>query len=827
MLQHMIPQKCRDDLARIDACHHTQPTLAIELCMALFDEARAEQMPYVFVSAAVQYGVMMDHLGRNAEARDILFEALQAAQAAHWFNEEAKLLEQIARGYYSSGKYREAVQYWVRCADVAGKTEGEQRSWILAKIGLGQVYFALDDHTSGLQLLEEAARRLPECDDPYLDAKVKINLAVGLIRLDRSCEAKQTLLQSVDICMKHQYLDYAAESNLRLGQIEMAHGAYDLALAHFESGIVQALAVSYRWAETNLLASKAEVHFKLGHHQEAMHFIKEAQSVSIANKFQHMLIDQHYAAARYAQAMGAADIGLTEFLTGHRYEQEVYAGSISQRNKELEDNAGLRPSSGSLLVELANSSEIEAASLDEAFELICRQSCRILRVQRCAIWQLDRSKTQLECRCLYVDEQGSCVEQTMWTATMAPALFRWLSDASPLVAHDAAHHPHTWELGPTYLQAHDIKSMLVFGLQVGEQGSYILCLEIQGAQHNWSADDLTNGQQISSILERAIANDERRKYQQEIGDLNAQLLAHNAILEDKVKERTLSLEQRNAELNTLNEQLGEMQNQLLQAEKMASIGQLAAGVAHEINNPIGFVSSNVGAMAEGFEQLLSLLQDYALCESFLPPLEKDRIAKSKKTFDLDFLQEDLPTLIAESKDGIARIAKIVRDLREFSHVDSEDKGLFDINSGIKSTLNLLSSEFKGRVQVETELAPLPIIECSLGRLNQVFLNLLVNANHAIASNAENKGRIRVSSACIDEVITIKISDNGCGIKKQDMHKIFDAFFTTKPVGEGTGLGLSLSYSIIKAHQGRIEVESELGVGTTFIISLPTKLAVDV
>lgn len=288
-------------------------------------------------------------------------------------------------------------------------------------------------------------------------------------------------------------------------------------------------------------------------------------------------------------------------------------------------------------------------------------------------------------------------------------------------------------------------------------------------------------------------------------------------------ESALSLEQYQIELVALKEQVREMQSQLLQAEKMASIGQLAAGVAHEINNPIGFVSSNILALEDGFDQLQSLLKDYELCDAHLPPVEKARILKSKEKHDLAFLQEDLPTLIAESKDGIARIAKIVRDLREFSHVDSDERGFYDINSGLRSTLNLLNSEFKGRIQVNTELAPLPVIECSLGRLNQVFLNFLVNANHAIGSIKDHKGIIRITSACADDMITIKISDNGCGIKPQDMHKIFDAFFTTKPVGEGTGLGLSLSYSIIKAHQGRIEVESEVGVGTTFTICLPTKI----
>ena len=808
-------------LACIDACTHTQPEEAIRLCEELFRDARQAKAQLPYVLAAIRYGSIMDHLGRGLGARDTLFEALQAAQSAHLFDQEAQLLEQIARGYYSTGKYREAVQYWVRSAEVADQTGGEVRTWILSKIGLGQVYYALDDNRSGLLLLGDAGRRISEVDDPYLDAKVKINLGVGLAKLGRNDEAMAVLLQAVQICLKHQFLDYAAESNFRLGQVELAVGTLDSAMAYLNAGHDQAREVNYRWGYTNILATKAEVQARRGQYQAAMTLIKEAQAVSAENKFLHMLIDQHFAAARYAQAMGDAATGLAEFIAGRDYEKQLLAESASQRRKELEDNAGLRPSASGMLVDLSNNRGIEEGPLDLAFQLLARQSCSILQVQRASIWQLDDVADTLSCACLYVNDEERYGDEPALHRKDFPAYFGWLGDPTPLVAHDAAHHAYTWELEAPYLRARGIKSILAFNLQIGGQASTVLCFEACGAQRNWTADDVMNGRQLASVLGRAIASDERKQFQQEIGTLNSQLLQTNAMLETRVVERTAALEQRNLELSALNEQLGNMQHQLLQSEKMASIGQLAAGVAHEINNPIGFISSNLSSLENALDQLLGLLCDYESIEPALPAPERERLSHSKRTHELEYLRTDLPLLIAESKEGITRVTKIVRDLREFSHSDSDEKGFYDINIGLQSTLNLVNNELKDWAVVITEFGVLPLIECSLGRLNQVFLNLLVNAGHSINRKG---GEIRVSTGCTSNEIWVKIADNGCGIKQKDMNKIFDAFFTTKPIGQGTGLGLSLSYSIIQAHQGRIEVDSTEGVGTTFTIWLPIKQA---
>lgn len=285
-----------------------------------------------------------------------------------------------------------------------------------------------------------------------------------------------------------------------------------------------------------------------------------------------------------------------------------------------------------------------------------------------------------------------------------------------------------------------------------------------------------------------------------------------------------ALRQSYENLKEINARLESAQNQLLQADKMASIGQLAAGVAHEINNPIGYISSNLNTLERYVNDLLRLLEGY---EKYFETHGKHLVADEdlraiEKKVDIRYLREDLPELLNESKEGIDRVKKIVQDLKDFSHVDEAEWQWTDLHKGLDSTLNIVRNEIKTKAEVVRNYGALPDIQCLASQLNQVFLNILVNASHAI----ETSGMITVSTGKEGDEVWVKISDTGKGIAKEDMSRIFDAFFTTKPVGQGTGLGLSLSYSIIKKHQGRIEVDSVVGKGTQFTIWLPISQPID-
>jgi signal transduction histidine kinase len=279
------------------------------------------------------------------------------------------------------------------------------------------------------------------------------------------------------------------------------------------------------------------------------------------------------------------------------------------------------------------------------------------------------------------------------------------------------------------------------------------------------------------------------------------------------------LVRRNRELTELNEKLSRAQEQLLQSEKLASIGQLAAGVAHEINNPISFVFSNFGTLDDYVAALLRVLREYQEAEPYIADAaRKARIAQLRMQTELDYLIDDVPVLMSESREGIERVRKIVQDLKDFSRVDGhQDWQWVDLHQGIDSTLNIVNNEVKYKADVVKEYGRIPEVECLPSQINQVILNTVVNGAQAITGP---RGRITVRTGCDADHVWIEIADNGPGIPKAIQSRIFDPFFTTKPIGSGTGLGLSLSYGIIQKHQGRIDVKSEPGSGTTFRIVLP-------
>ncbi|MDX9737256.1 MAG: PAS domain-containing protein [Azonexus sp.] len=298
-------------------------------------------------------------------------------------------------------------------------------------------------------------------------------------------------------------------------------------------------------------------------------------------------------------------------------------------------------------------------------------------------------------------------------------------------------------------------------------------------------------------------------------------LCYDGVLTDisERRQQQLLLAENLAHQQQLNKRLEEATNQLLQSEKMASIGQLAAGIAHELNNPIGFVHSNLGTLDGYINDMMTIVDAYA---SILAAQGEDSpglkaIAQLRDERDFDFMREDIFNLLTESKDGIGRVRKIVQDLKTFSRVGEQDWQEADLHQGLDSTLNIVWNELKYKCQVVKEYGELPPVYCLISQLNQVFMNLLVNAGHAI----EHKGTITLRSGRLgSDRVFIEIADTGCGIAPDKQHRIFEPFFTTKPVGKGTGLGLSVSYNIVKRHQGEITVTSTPGQGTTFRIILP-------
>jgi signal transduction histidine kinase len=333
---------------------------------------------------------------------------------------------------------------------------------------------------------------------------------------------------------------------------------------------------------------------------------------------------------------------------------------------------------------------------------------------------------------------------------------------------------------------------------------------------------------LQDITERKVAEAALMKAQLEVEQMveqrTAQLAEVNRTLRDDVKRRETAereLLDRNDELNALNVKLSAVKEHLIQSEKLASIGQLAAGIAHEINNPIGYIFSNFGTLENYLTQLFGMLDAYEKAEvACYAPQTLQALQAKREEIELAFLKEDIPVLMRESKEGIVRVRKIVQDLKDFSHVDTNPDWQFaNLNQGIDSTLNVINNEIKYRADLVKDYCDLPEVQCMPSEINQVVMNLVLNAAQSMGAE---RGKITVRTGVADDKVWLEVIDNGSGIPKDVLPRIFDPFYTTKAVGKGTGLGLSLSYGVIQKHHGSIDVQSEIGKGSAFHVTLPLR-----
>jgi two-component system NtrC family sensor kinase len=277
-----------------------------------------------------------------------------------------------------------------------------------------------------------------------------------------------------------------------------------------------------------------------------------------------------------------------------------------------------------------------------------------------------------------------------------------------------------------------------------------------------------------------------------------------------------ALELKLEELRKANSELKQTQATLVQSAKMISLGQIVAGVAHELNNPIAFIYSNMHHLTEYLTKINQMVTEYRASRESLPEDQKRHLEQFDKDLEIDFILKDMVDLTQSCVEGAERTKEIVLGLRTFSRMDESNFRPNDLHEGLRSTVKLLTAELKGRIEVHEEFGDLPLVEGNLSQLNQVFMNLLSNAAQAI----EGKGNIWIRTRVDGSHVVIEVEDTGSGMSPETVDKIFDPFFTTKRVGQGTGLGLSIAYGLIQKHHGTITVTSSAGQGTCFTLRLP-------
>ncbi|MCC5661689.1 GAF domain-containing protein [Nostoc sp. XA010] len=493
--------------------------------------------------------------------------------------------------------------------------------------------------------------------------------------------------------------------------------------------------------------------------------------------------------------------------TVNKLEQEIYERQETEKRFRRHSNA---------LQQLVQSEKLQHDNFQIAIQYITEVASLGLDVERVSIWLYTEKGLGIQCIDLYERENNCHSHGLELFFCDFPSYFQAIKEEQIIAVSDVHNDPRTWEFSATYTTPLGITSMLDARIWSKGQVIGVVCCEHLATQRQWTLEEESFISSIADFVRLAIESDNRK------------------IAEEALRQSEMQLRQQTQQLELALFELQRTQTQMLQSEKMSSLGQLVAGIAHEINNPVNFIYGNIEPAHDYIQNLLSLINLYQEYYPYPVPAIQSQIA----AIDLDFLMADLLKLLSSMKIGAERIREIVLSLRNFSRLDEAEYKAVDIHEGIDSTLLILENRLKTkpnclRIEIVKEYGNLPLIECYAGQLNQVFMNILTNAIDALEERDEQYTQQQIRQfPCVIQIrtetinhnqITIKISDNGLGIPEKIKQRIFDPFFTTKPIGKGIGMGMSISYQIVtKNHYGTLECISSPYQGTTFVIIIPLK-----
>lgn len=493
--------------------------------------------------------------------------------------------------------------------------------------------------------------------------------------------------------------------------------------------------------------------------------------------------------------------------TVNKLEQEISERQEAEKRFRRHSNA---------LQQLVQSEKLQHDDFHLAIQYITQVASLGLDVERVSVWLYTEQLLSIQCIDLY-ERQNNCHSNGLELFVCDfPLYFQALSSEQVIAVSDVHTDPRTSEFSTTYTTPLGITSMLDARIWSRGQVIGVVCCEHLATSRQWTLEEESFIGSIADFVRLVIESRERK------------------IAEEALRQSETQLRQQTQQLEETLFELQRTQIQMLQSEKMSSLGQLVAGVAHEINNPVNFIYGNLAPADDYIQGLINLIKLY---QEYYPdpvPAIQSQIA----TIDLEFLIADLPKLLSSIKIGAERIRQIVLSLRNFSRLDEAEYKAVDIHEGIDSTLLILENRLKAKpdflgIEIIKEYGNLPLVECYAGQLNQVFMNILTNAIDALESRDEQRTQqeiqqcpslIRIRTEITDEhQIAITIADNGLGIPEEIKQFIFDPFFTTKPIGKGTGMGMSISYQIVtKNHHGILECISSRNQGAAFVIVIPLK-----
>jgi PAS domain S-box-containing protein len=520
---------------------------------------------------------------------------------------------------------------------------------------------------------------------------------------------------------------------------------------------------------------------------------------------------------------------------------------ITRINQEILDKNQTLTQYTNALLALSNRRRIYQQSLEKSLEEILLKATKQLGIGRGSIWLIDEAQECLFCLKQYDQEEASFGAGSILPLATHQQYISKVRSQGLLIANNALTHPDLQEISRNYLQEKNISATLDMAFFINEQLEGLLSFEQQGPAREWTAEDVFFVQSLGEIItvmfqasqikeETELVKEKSRQIERQNQTLarnQAELEAAKAALEHQnqklitneaiLKKAVQKMREQEAALRQNYEKLQKAQIKLVESEKMSALGQLTAGIAHELNNPINYIHSSIEGLDSSMAYLLEMMQRYETIRegNATEVLSEIQAYKQKVKFDkmLAILERTPKNVML----GAQRAAEIVRELRSFSRIDEAELKASDLHEGINSTLVLLRHQYKDHIQIHREYTDLPLIECYPGKLNQVWMNLLANAIEAIHMRPEGvsfPGKIYIRSKLYEEEVLIEIEDNGIGMKEEVQARIFEPFFTTKAAGKGVGLGMAIAKSIIEQHQGSIYYTSSEAQGTTFFIRLP-------